>query len=145
MAMTATAHIAAPHHNPLAALAGWLSSHLHRRPRPAAAVPVAEFVQALDVEALRLSLPLDDPDRHALENPAVEDAFAHLAIDHPYEVAVTSMRQTDREELLLAVCDEWFRHAHPAPEHRWSPQEIALYEQLLGSVHACFHAGGGAS
>ncbi|MDX2749590.1 hypothetical protein PV413_03515 [Streptomyces scabiei] len=29
------------------------------------------------------ALPLDAPDRHALDQPAVETAFARLAIDHP--------------------------------------------------------------
>lgn len=139
----ATVHVAVPLHHPLAAFTGWLREHFHHR--AAAEAPVAAFVQALDIEALRLSLPLDDPDRHALENPAAEDAFAHLAADHPAEVTVAAMREADREELLLGIVDDWFRHAHPAPQHRWSPQEIALYEQLLGSVRGCFHPAGGAA
>lgn len=139
--MVATVHVAAPH-NPIAAFTTWLAEHFHHRKT---AKGVAEFVQALDIEALRLSLPLDDPNRHALEIPALEDAFAHLAADHPTEVAVAAMRDADREELLLAIVDDWFRHAHAGPQHRWSPQEVALYEQLLGSVRECFHPAGGAS
>src|SRR3546814_3025105 len=63
--MTATLHIGrrtTPHH-PLTAFTGWLTGRLRRRPRPAAEAPAAEGVEALDIEALRLSLPLDDPDR----------------------------------------------------------------------------------
>jgi len=134
--MTATQHIAVPHH-PLATLTAWLTGRLRRRPRP-----TVLDVTALDIEALRLALPLDDPDRHALEDPAVEDAFAHLAVDHPAEVAATAMRAADHETLLLAVVDDWFRHAHPAPEHRWTPETVAAHEQLLGSVRACFRPGG---
>ncbi|MFD1656942.1 hypothetical protein ACFSL4_01505 [Streptomyces caeni] len=139
--MTATLHIArrtTPHHNPLAAFTGWLTGRLRRRPLPAATPDVT----ALDLEALRLSLPLDDPDRHLLENPAVEDAFAHLAVDHPAEVTVSCMRAADREELLLAACDAWFHHVHPAPEHRWSPEVRAEHALLLASVRACFPPGG---
>lgn len=138
--MTATLHISrrtTPHHTPLAALTGWLTGRLRRR--PAASLP---DVAALDIEVLRLSLPLTDPDRHALEDPAVEDAFAHLAIDHPTEVAVSCMRDADRQTLLLGIVDDWFRHAHQAPEHRWPPQVVAEHKQLLACVRACFHTGG---
>lgn len=127
--MTATVHIArrTTPHNLLATLTSWATGRLRRRPS-------APDTVALDIEALRLALPLDDPDRHALENPAVEGAFAHLAVDHPSEAAATAMRAADHETLLLAQRDVWFRHAHPAPEHRWSPQEIAAYNELMGSV-----------
>ncbi|MGC9540217.1 hypothetical protein [Streptomyces sp. UG1] len=128
----ATAHVAATH-NPITEFTTWLAEHYRHRQRPAS-VP---DVQALDVEALRLSLPLDEPDRHLLEGPALEDAFTHLAIDHPKQVAA------DREQLLLALVDEAFRHVFPAPMHRWSPQERALYEQLLDSTRA--HPVGGSS
>ena len=36
-----------------------------------------------DLSALHDSLPLNDPDRHNLEDPQLEDAFEHLASDHP--------------------------------------------------------------
>lgn len=133
--MTATQHIAVPHH-PLTTLTAWLRSRLRRHPA-AQAGPV-------DYEVLRQSFPPAHTYRHDLEAPDTEDVFAHLAIDHPDEVAVAAMRPADREQHLLAVCDEWFRHAHPAPQHRWSPQQAAEYEQLLGSVRACFHPGGAA-
>ncbi|MEO3978829.1 hypothetical protein [Streptomyces sp. CAU 1734] len=56
--MTATKHIAAPRTNPPAA----------------------------DLEALRTALPLTDPDRHDLEDPRAEAAFAALAAAHPERV-----------------------------------------------------------
>jgi hypothetical protein len=49
-------------------------------------------IEALDVsvevllERLRLSLPVDDPDRHALDTVA-DDAFARLAPGYPEAVA----------------------------------------------------------
>jgi len=137
--MTATMPISrrtTPHNTPLAAFTGWLTGRLRRR------TPAVPDVAALDIEALRLSLPLDDPDRHALENPAVEDAFAHLAIDHPAAVAVSCMRDVDRETLLLAVVDDWFHHAHSAPQHSWPPDVVAQHALLMSSVRACFHPGG---
>ncbi|MFF4548641.1 hypothetical protein ACFY1J_31150 [Streptomyces sp. NPDC001406] len=133
--MTAT-HIAAPHH-PLAALTTWLTEHFHHR-RP------AEAGTPDGCEVLRLAFPPGHPYRQDLEAPALKGAFAQLAADHPTEVAVAAMRDADREELLLGIVDDWFRHAHAAPQHRWSPQEITLYEQLLGSVRACFRPAGGA-
>lgn len=145
--MTATLHIGrrtTPHH-PLAAFTTWLTRLLPGSGKKTTGITpdtMAAFVEAMDIEALRLSLPLDDPDRHALENPAVEDAFAHLADACPVKAPAFSMRPADREELLLATCDAWFRHAHPAPEHRWSPDVRAEYELLLDSVRRCFHPGG---
>ena len=129
-----TMPIAAPRHHPIAALTAWLRG-LRRRSYGSPAV---------DVEALRLSLPLNDPDRHTLEAPVLEDAFAHLAADHPVQVAVAAMRDVDRQELLLGIADDWFRHAHPAPTHRWSASVRAEHELLLGCVRACFHVEGGA-
>ena len=38
--------------------------------------------QRADLETLRLSLPLDDPDRHALDLDA-DRTFAQMACDHP--------------------------------------------------------------
>ncbi|NUR04354.1 MAG: hypothetical protein HOY79_49975 [Streptomyces sp.] len=129
-----TMPIAEPLHHPFAAFTAWLRGFRRR----SYGVPPA------DVEALRLSLPLNDPDRHALEAPALEDAFAHLAADHPAQVAVASMRDADRQELLLAIVDDWFRHAHPAPTHRWPAPVRAEHELLLDAVRACFHSAGGA-
>ncbi|WP_137991222.1 hypothetical protein [Streptomyces vilmorinianum] len=99
-------------------------------------------------ERLRTSLPLVDPDRHALESPAVENVFARLAIDHPESVTPsvggTPARRADRETRLVAVCDQWFRDAH-GPEHSWSPRTLAAYHLLLDSVHECFNAPDGES
>jgi hypothetical protein len=36
----------------------------------------------VDLTALHDALPLSDPDRHDLENPALEAAFRHQAADH---------------------------------------------------------------
>jgi hypothetical protein len=55
-------------------------------PTPTPVAPVAAPVDAL--EALRTSLPLSDPDRHALDTVA-DAAFAHLAPGCP-DAAVTS-------------------------------------------------------
>lgn len=133
----ATLHIArrtTPHH-PLAALRAWWDALTLRHSRRA---------QAAYFERLHDTLPLDDPDRHALDSPALENAFALLAISHPDEVAATTMRAADHEQLLLAARDEWFRHAHPAPEHRWGPEERAAYHALMATVHRS-HPSGGAS
>lgn len=92
------------------------------------------------------ALPLLDPDRHALDSPALEGAFARLAADHPDAVACVgrapSPRDLDREQLLVATCDRWFREAHPGPEHRWSSNTIASYQRLLADVRRCFHQDG---
>lgn len=40
-------------------------------------------------------LPLTDPDRHALETPEAEAAFAHLAIDHPDAVEASNTRRPE--------------------------------------------------
>lgn len=97
-------------------------------------------------ERTRQLRPVTDPNRHAWESPALEDAFARLAADHPTMVTPAdggaSARDTDREQLLLAVCDRWFHEANPAPEHRWSPDVIASHARLLNGVRACFHPGG---
>lgn len=136
--MTATAHIAgrtATHH-PLATLrARWEAFQLRH----------FRSVQAATFQRLHDGLPLTDPDRHAMDAPALEDAFARLAADHPEAVTPAdggqAARETDREQLLLAACDAWFRDVH-GPEHRWSPRTIASYERLQTNVRACFHAGG---
>lgn len=131
--MTAT-HIAVPHH-PLAAVTAWLGRHLRRR---------QAAQHARNFEALRQSFPAEHAYRHDLEAPAVEEVFAHLAIDHPDEVALAAMRDADREQQLLAVCDEWFRHAYPGPQHRWSPRRTAEYMRLMAAVRGCFHPDGAA-
>jgi hypothetical protein len=137
--MTATAHIArrtTPHH-PLAGLRACWDSFTLRHFR---SVQTATFQQLHD------TLPLDDPDRHDMEAPALEDAFARLAITHPEAVTPADggalARAADREQLLLAVCDRWFREAHPAPDHRWPPEVLAAHERLMADVRACFHPGG---
>ncbi|EST24501.1 hypothetical protein [Streptomyces roseochromogenus] len=141
--MTATTHIAAPANGaaqtrPLTGLrtwwAGFTLKHSHR-------------VQAATFQRLHDSLPLDDPDRYALESPALERALQRLAADHPTEVTPAdggpAARDRDREQLLLATCDAWFRDVH-GPEHRWSPRTVANYEQLQFDVRSCFHADGAA-
>lgn len=132
-----TIHIAAPLHHPLAAFTSWLRARTRRSPGAQAPAPTQ-----VDLESLRQSLPLTDPHRHALEAPALEEAFANLAADHPVQVALASMRDADRQALLTAVVDDWFRHAHPAPMHRWPAAVRAEYDVLLGSVRACFDDGG---
>jgi hypothetical protein len=138
MAMTATAHVARrtiPHH-PLASLRErWNAFQLRHFRR----VQIAYFTKLHD------ALPLDDPDRHALEAPAVEVAFALLAITHPGAVTPADggavARGADREQLLLATCDVWFRDVH-GPEHRWDPRTVAIYDRLLADVRGCFQPGG---
>ncbi|WAZ20233.1 hypothetical protein STRCI_001334 [Streptomyces cinnabarinus] len=90
--------------------------------------------------ALHDSLPLDDPDRHHLEAPALEAAFANLAAANPHRVTPT-VRDADREQSLLATCDLWFRDIH-GPEHRWDPRTITAYNQLMGGIRTVFHPGG---
>lgn len=140
MAMTATAHIArrtTEHDDTLFAglrkkLTAWGRRHSRR-------------AQQAYFERLHDSLPLDDPDRYALEAPALERALQQLAVDHPDAVTPADggalARDTDREQLLLATCDAWFRDVH-GPEHRWSPRTITAYDQLLADVRSCFHPGG---
>ncbi|MFF9097615.1 hypothetical protein ACF1AX_31395 [Streptomyces sp. NPDC014802] len=137
--MTATVHIArrTTAHHPLAALRERWDAFLLRHSARA---------QAAYFERLHDSLPLDDPDRHALEPAALEAAFAQLAADHPETVTPAdggpTARDRDREQQLLAVCDAWFREAHPGPEHRWHPMTVASYQRLMDDVRACFHPGG---
>lgn len=136
-----THHIAARRTTPLSGLrARWAAFTLKHSRR----------VQTVFFERLRTTLPVLDPDRHALDAPSLEDAFAHLASDHPDTVTPADggqpARNADHETLLLAVCDEWFRGAH-GPERSWSPQTLARYGRLLSSVStACRNwPGGGAS
>lgn len=136
--MTATMHIGrrtTPLH-PLTTLRGrWNAFRLRHFAR----------VQDAYFQALHDALPLDDPDRHALDAAALEARFASLAIDHPEAVVPAGddelARSIDREQLLLATCDAWFREVH-GPEHRWSPRLVARYERLMVSISACFHPGG---
>ncbi|MCM1977179.1 hypothetical protein [Streptomyces sp. G1] len=118
------------------------TKHISRRTTPPcpSTEPAASDV---DLEALRLSLPLDDPDRHALEDPAVEDAFAHLAIDHPVQVAVACMRAVDREQLLLTALDAWFLTVY-GPQQQWDAQTLALFDRLAADVRSAFRRGGDA-
>lgn len=138
--MTATVHVVrrtVPHH-PLPLLrARWNALQLRHSRR------------ALNMyfERARQLRPAADPDRHAWESPAIEDAFALLAAGHPETVTPadggTAARDADREQLLLAACDVWFREIH-GPEHSWSPRTTASYGQLLSGVRDCFHPGGAA-
>lgn len=140
MAMTATMHIGrrTTQHHPHAALrerwAGFRLRHFRR-------------TQTAYFQGLHDTLPLGHPDRHALDAPALEDAFAQLAADHAERVTPadggTQARDNDREVLLLATCDAWYRDIH-GPEHRWSPRTIANYERLQAGVRACFHLAGDA-
>lgn len=139
--MTATMPISrrtTPHH-PLTGLRTWWEAARLRHSR-----------RALNTyfEHARLARPVTDPDRHAWENPALEDAFARLAADHPHAVTPADggpgALDAEREQLLLAVCDAWFHETYPAPEHRWSPDVIASYQRLIADVRGCFHPGGAA-
>ncbi|MET7477956.1 hypothetical protein ABZT17_26815 [Streptomyces sp. NPDC005648] len=102
-------------------------------------------VQTAAFQRLHDRLPLDDPDRHALDAPALEGAFAQLAIAHADRVTPADggieARDKDREVLLLATCDAWFRDLH-GPQHRWSARTIAAYQRLQDDVRRCFHPGG---
>ncbi|MFI5973590.1 hypothetical protein [Streptomyces sp. NPDC051452] len=102
-------------------------------------------VQAVFFAQLHDTLPLDDPDRYALEAPTLEAAFVRLAAEHPNAVTPAdggqAARDADREILLLAACDSWFRDVH-GPEYRWGPRTSAQYNRLLGDVSSCFHADG---
>ncbi|MFI6248983.1 hypothetical protein [Streptomyces sp. NPDC051016] len=102
-------------------------------------------VQTVTFGQLHDRLPLDDPDRYALEAPALEAAFARLAMDHPAAVTPAdggaAARDIDREQQLTALADAWFREI-VGPEHSWSPQTVARYARLMADVHSCFHPGG---
>lgn len=50
-----------------------------------------------DFEALRSHLPLDDPDRHALDGPA-DEAFAHLAPGYPSTCNPADFAASDASE-----------------------------------------------
>lgn len=134
--MTATMHIGrrtTPHH--LSLRERWGTFRLRHSRR----------AQNVYFDRLHDSLPLTNPDRHALDSPALEGAFAQLAA-HPAAVFVADCelaeRDINREQLLVAACDRWFREAHPGPEHRWSPTTITSYQRLLADVRECFHQDG---
>ena len=139
--MTATLHVdrrTVPHH-PLTALRQrWDTFQLRHFRR----------VQAATFQRLHDALPLDDAYRYAMESPALEAALQRLAVDHAEAVTPadggTVARDTDREQLLLAACDAWFRDIH-GPEHTWNPRVIASYDQLMDGVRGCFHLTGGAA
>jgi hypothetical protein len=142
MAMVATTHHVAgtTSHHLLTTIRTGLTTWTLRHSRRA---------QAVYFERLRTSLPVLNPDRHALESCAVEAAFARLAIAHPDKVTPAdggqAARSIDREQQLLAACDAWFREAH-GPERSWPPATIAAYNRLLEDVHAvCLRNRGGAS
>lgn len=138
--MAMTTHRIAAHHHPITGLRAGLTGWMLRHSRRAA----ARFF-----ERLRTSLPVTDPDRHFLENPVLEDRFAHLAIDHPDAVTPAdggaTAAQADDTTLAVAMCDAWFREAH-GPEQTWSPQTLATYQRLLSGVRsAAARSRGGAS
>lgn len=140
MAMTATMHIGrrtTPHHPTAGLRARWDAFRLRYSRR----TQTAYFAELHD------TLPVASPDRHHLDAPALEDAFARLAADHPAAVTPVDgggrVLDADREQLLLAACDAWFRDVH-GPEHRWDPRTIAAYNRLMGDVRTCFHPGGAA-
>lgn len=137
--MTAMAHISrrtTPHHPHGSLRERWDAFALRHFRR----TQTAFFAELHD------ALPLTDPDRHALDAPALEDAFARLAVDHPEAVTPAdggqAARDADREVMLLAVCDRWFREAHAGPEHRWPPMTVVAHQRLMDNVRACFHPGG---
>ncbi|MCX3059600.1 hypothetical protein [Streptomyces beihaiensis] len=76
--MTATTHIAA--HGPLTHVRTWWYDFRLKHSRR---------VQQVVFQRLHDSLPLDDPDRYAMEPPALEHALQHLVIDHPDAVTST--------------------------------------------------------
>lgn len=136
--MTATLHIGrrTTAHQPLARL---------RERWAAFALKHSRRAQAATFQRIHDALPLDDPDRHALDAPAMEAAFALLAADHPEAVTPADggamARSADHEQLLLATYDSWFREIH-GPEHSWSPRTLARYQRLMAGVRDCFHPGG---
>lgn len=136
--MTATMHIGrrTTQHHPLTALrARWDAFQLRHNRR----------VQTVTFQRLHDTLPLDDPDRYALESPALERALQRLAADHGDLVTPTDggvlARDVDREQSLLAVCDVWFRDSH-GPEHSWDPRTLTSYDRLMADVRKAFHPGG---
>ncbi|WP_329214946.1 hypothetical protein OG352_05595 [Streptomyces sp. NBC_01485] len=137
--MTAPLHISrrtTPHHPHVGLRERWDSFRLRHSRR----------AQTIYFTRLHDALPLTSPDRHALDSPALEEAFALLAADHPEAVTPAdgehAVRDADREVMLLAVCDRWFREAHAGPEHRWPPMTIAAHQRLMDDVRECFHPGG---
>ncbi|MGW6292435.1 hypothetical protein [Streptomyces sp. NPDC055058] len=139
MAMTATMHIGrrTTEHPPLTGLRAWWQTVRLR---------YSQSARDAYFERARLARPVTDPNRHAWDSPVLEDAFARLAADHPDAVTPADggspATAADREMQLLAVCDRWFREAHPGPEHRWHPMVVASYQRLMNDVRGAFHPGG---
>lgn len=112
-------------------------------------LPHSRRVQDRYFEHLRTTLPAAAQDRHDLESPATEAAWARLAIDHPDKCTlVEPLPSRDREQQLLAACDGWFREAY-GPEPAWSAETVIAYGLLMGDVRNTFTnvrtlAGGGA-
>ncbi|MCQ9178752.1 hypothetical protein KMT30_06845 [Streptomyces sp. IBSBF 2953] len=136
--MTATMHIGrrtTPHHLSQSLRERWGSFRLRHSRR----VQNAYFTRLHD------ALPLNE-DRHALEAVALEAAFCRLAVDNPGAVTPSdggqAARDAEREQLLIATCDQWFREANPGPEHRWHPMTVASYHRLMDGVRRCFLPGG---
>lgn len=140
MTMTTTVPVrrTIPHHPFPALRQRWATFQLRHSSR----------VQAATFQRMHDALPLDAADRHAMESPALEAALQQLAAEHGEAVTPaeggTAARDADREQLLLAACDSWFRDIH-GPEHRWQPPTIASYAQLMDSVHGWFRTGGDAA
>lgn len=137
MTMTTTVPVrrTIPHHPFSTLRQRWATFHLRHSSR----------LQAATFQRMHDALPLDAADRYALESPALEAALQQLAADHADAVTPaepgTTVRDADREQLLLATCDVWFRDIH-GPEHRWQPPTVASYAQLMDSIYGSFHIGG---
>lgn len=70
------------------------------------------------IRALHDSLPLEDPDRHALEDPAVEAAFARLAAMPPARLVTWN-----GIVWTLRGCD-------PDGDGRYAPEDIEHCQRL---------------
>lgn len=58
-----------------------------------------------DFEDLRQRLPLDDPDRHALDGPA-DEAFAHLAPGYPNTSSPVDFAASDAAGYVTRAYDD---------------------------------------
>ncbi|MFD4830203.1 hypothetical protein ACFWPV_10160 [Streptomyces uncialis] len=128
--MTATPPIATSHgrhRRPRRTLSTRLAN-LFRHTAPSRPVPPPDF------EALRHALPVTDPARHDLENPAAEARFAGLA---PRVRPASSLPDADTIQIALAETDAAFLRQH-GPQQSWTPDEVDAYQQLIADIRrAC--------